>query len=85
MRPFAFKAARSYFGIALLLTAMWATSFIATYLLPAAIVALVASMLFAGAGFLWHKPRKSTGQSSSVSSPALNAPTPTSIEAKAGE
>lgn len=76
-RKIAFKSARVYFSIALLLLAMYLTSFIASYLLPAAIVAFFAAIAFLTAGLLWHKPPKNTGPSDTSPPPRTELPTPT--------
>lgn len=74
MRSLAFASSRTYFSLGLLLLAMWATSFVAAYLLPAAIVAFAACLLFAGVGILWPKHLKATSQNKENRPPTKDTP-----------
>lgn len=63
VRTVLFAASRKYFAMCLVILACYATSFIASYLLPAAVVCFAASMLFAGAAVLCHRSPKRTASS----------------------
>lgn len=63
VRTVLFTASRKYLAMTLVILACYATSFIASYLLPAAVVCFAACMLFAGAGVLCQRAPKSTDQS----------------------
>lgn len=74
VRTVLFTASRKYFAMTLVILACYATSFIAAYLLPAAVVCFAASMLFAGAGVLCQRAPKSTA-------PSNESPRPRSVTA----
>lgn len=64
VRTVLFTASRKYLALTLVILACYATSFIAAYLLPAAVVCFAASLLFAGGAVLCHKDPKNTDRRS---------------------
>lgn len=60
VRTVLFAASRKYFAMMLVVLACYATSFIAAYLLPVAVVCLAASLLFAGGAMLCQVAPKNT-------------------------
>lgn len=72
VRTVLFTASRKYLAMTLVILACYATSFIAAYLLPAAVVCFAACMLFAGAGVLCQRAPKSTDQRSNGKLPRLS-------------
>lgn len=79
-----YLAAVNYAAIALVLLILWLVSFARDYLLPLAVVSLVASILFALVSVIWpHDPLNTALKNTHPHAPTLRE-TPASITEKRG-